>query len=52
MTFAANDIVRSDNKPSDVMATVVVTTAHPDNRESSRFPRNSCVLGLGRLAIV
>ncbi len=37
MTFAANDIAWSDNKPSDVMATVVVTTAHPDNREFT-FP--------------
>ncbi len=39
-TFAANDIAWSDNKSTDVMANVVVTTAHPTTA-SSRFPWNS-----------
>ncbi|CAM4431889.1 hypothetical protein MB901379_02866 [Mycobacterium basiliense] len=37
MTFAANDIAWSDRNPSNVLATVVVTTSQPDNREFS-FP--------------
>jgi hypothetical protein len=37
MTFAANNIAWSDKNPSDVMATIVVTTAQPNNREFT-FP--------------
>lgn len=37
MTFVANNLVWSDRNPSDVMATVVVTTAQPEHREFT-FP--------------
>ncbi|WP_204079963.1 hypothetical protein [Mycobacterium riyadhense] len=37
MTFAANNLAWSDRNPSDVVATVVVTTAQPNNREFT-FP--------------
>ncbi|ORX01690.1 hypothetical protein AWC27_00115 [Mycobacterium szulgai] len=37
MTFAANNLAWSDRNPSDVMATVVVTTAQPNNRQFT-FP--------------
>lgn len=37
MTFVAKDIVWSDKNPSDVLATVVVTTANPERREFT-FP--------------
>jgi len=37
MTFAANNLAWSDRNPSDVVATVVVTTAQPNNRQFT-FP--------------
>ncbi|MHA7650927.1 hypothetical protein ACX9NE_16230 [Mycobacterium sp. ML4] len=37
MTFATNNIAWSATDPSDVMATVVITTANPDRREFT-FP--------------
>ncbi|GFG68240.1 putative lipoprotein LppK [Mycobacterium kubicae] len=37
MTFAANNVTWSDKNPSDVLATIVVTTAQPNNRQFT-FP--------------